>query len=259
MVAAPNPPALINSYNRTFVFRSMHIIPVIDLLRGQVVRGIRGERQHYAPIESPLCGSSDPREVVPILLDYAAADTLYVADLDALTGGAVQAALLSRLLKHDPGLTLWLDAGFADATAFDALCGELARLGADAERVVPVFASESLASPAQAAAALRDRTRSILSLDRHGEETLDPAGLWRATALWPQRLILMALERVGAYDGPALELLQSVRAQAPGGTRLVGAGGIRHADDLTGAAAAGADAWLVASALHDRRIPRAQG
>lgn len=247
-----------NSYNKTFVFRSMHIIPVVDLLRGQVVRGIRGERQHYAPIESPLCGSSDPRDVVPILLDYAAADTLYVADLDALTGGAVQAELLSRLLKHNPGLTLWLDAGFADATVFDMLRGELSRLGADAARVVPVFASESLTSRAQAAAALADRNRSILSLDRRGEEVLDPAGLWSATTLWPQRLILMALERVGAYDGPALDLLQSVRAQAPGDTRLIGAGGIRHADDLACAAAAGADAWLIASALHDRRIPRVE-
>lgn len=222
------------------------------------MRGIKGERSRYAPIESPLCGSSDPRVVVPILLDYAAADTLYVADLDALTGGAVQADLLSRLLKHDPGLTLWLDAGFADASAFDTLRWELARLGADAERVVPVFASESLGSRAQAAAALADRTRSILSLDRRGEETLDPAGLWSATALWPQRLILMALERVGAYDGPALDLLQSVKSQAPADTRLIGAGGIRGADDLSRAAAAGADAWLVASALHDCRIPRVE-
>ncbi len=60
-----------------------------------------------------------------------------------------------------------------------------------------------------------------------------------------------------AYDGPALDLLQS-GAQAPGDTRLIGAGGIRHADDLACAAAAGADAWLVASALHDRRIPRVE-
>jgi phosphoribosylformimino-5-aminoimidazole carboxamide ribotide isomerase len=35
---------------------------------------------------------------------------------------------------------------------------------------------------------------------------------------------------------------------------VIGAGGLRHADDLEAAAAAGADAWLVASALHDRRL-----
>jgi uncharacterized protein related to proFAR isomerase len=37
---------------------------------------------------------------------------------------------------------------------------------------------------------------------------------------------------------------------------LIGAGGIRSEDDLARAGAAGADAWLVASALHDLQLPR---
>jgi len=225
------------------------------------VRGIRGERSRYAPIESPLCGSAEPDKVVPILRDYAAADTLYIADLDALSGAAIQAGVIARLLKHNPGLTIWLDAGFADTRAFDALCAALARLGAeedaprDAPRLVPVFASESLSSYHQAAAALADRTGHILSLDRRGTQTLDPAGLWDAPELWPQRLIVMALEHVGAYEGPAVDLLRAVRERAPDDTQLIGAGGLRDGDDLAQAVATGAHAWLVASALHDRRLP----
>jgi len=35
---------------------------------------------------------------------------------------------------------------------------------------------------------------------------------------------------------------------------VIGAGGIRHRDDMAAAARTGASAWLVASALHDRLI-----
>jgi phosphoribosylformimino-5-aminoimidazole carboxamide ribotide isomerase len=38
-------------------------------------------------------------------------------------------------------------------------------------------------------------------------------------------------------------------------TQLVGAGGIRNPADLARASDAGAHAWLVASALHDGRLP----
>jgi phosphoribosylformimino-5-aminoimidazole carboxamide ribotide isomerase len=64
----------------------------------------------------------------------------------------------------------------------------------------------------------------------------------------------MTLERVGADAGPDLDTLRDVQARSPA-TKLVGAGGIRHEADLAAAAAAGAQAWLVASALHDGRLP----
>ena len=47
-----------------------------------------------------------------------------------------------------------------------------------------------------------------------------------------------------------------MQARAPGAA-LIGAGGIRDAADLERAEAAGATAWLVASALHDGRLPAA--
>lgn len=228
----------------------MQIVPVIDLMGGQVVRALRGERQRYRPIVSPLCRTSAPLEVAPILLDYAAADTLYVADLDALGGGAVQMEVVAALLTQHPRLQLWLDAGFRDAAGFAALC---AGLGALAGRLTPVFASEALAHRAAARTALAERDRCILSLDRRGDQTLDPAGCWDEPGLWPARVIVMTLERVGSFDGPALDALQELRRRAPA-VRLIGAGGLRDEADLAAAAAAGAEAWLTASALHDRRI-----
>ena len=229
----------------------MTIIPVIDLLRGQVVRAVRGNRQSYQPIVSPLCGSSDPLTVARILCRHCATARLYVADLDALQGGVSQIATLRDLLEAAPELELWLDAGFADAGVARSV---LAALGEHRRRVVPVFGSESLRSPAALAECFGADTNAVLSLDRRDGHRLDTAGCWDAPALWPQRVIVMTLERVGADAGPDLDTLADVRRKAPLAT-LIGAGGIRHAADLASADAAGADAWLVASALHDLRLP----
>lgn len=242
----------------------MNLIPVIDLMQGQVVRAVRGNRQAYQPIVSALCASSDPLTVAKILCEHCATRHLYVADLDALVGGPAQVALLRSLLQALPELELWLDAGFASAAAAETLRAEL---GAVAERVVPVFGSESLASRAElercfggavaaASASASELAReAVLSLDRRDGQRLDAAGCWEAPALWPKRVIVMTLERVGSDAGPDLETLVSVRLRSPS-TFIVGAGGIRDTGDLARAQAAGAGAWLVASALHDGRLPR---
>lgn len=247
----------------------MNLIPVIDLMQGQVVRAVRGNRHAYQPIVSKLCASSDPLTVAKILCEHCATRQLYVADLDALLGQPAQAALLRTLLQALPDLELWLDAGFAGAAAADALRADL---GTAAERVVPVFGSESLVSrselercfarPARRVSPGRSdpaaNTDAVLSLDRRDGQRLDTAGCWEASQWWPQRVIVMTLERVGANAGPDLDTLRGVQLESPA-TFIVGAGGIRDERDLAQAADAGAGAWLVASALHDARLPRVRG
>lgn len=228
----------------------MQIVPVIDLKCGQVVRGVRGRRGDYRPIESSLCQSCDPVVVASVLLEYAGSGVLYLADLDALAGGAAQLACVEAVLRQHPTLELWLDAGFRTLADFAALRHRLGGLGA---RLVPVFASESLADAAALHEAMADPAHCILSLDRQDDRVLDRAGCWQRPDLWPKRVIVMLLERVGSYDGPALEALADIHCRAPQ-CSLIGAGGIRDEGDLVRAAAAGATAWLTASALHDRRI-----
>jgi HisA/HisF family protein len=234
----------------------MNLIPVIDLLKGQVVRAVRGDRQAYRPIESALCASSDPVTVARILCEHCAARQLYVADLDALMGDVAQVAVVQQLLRALPGIELWLDAGFADAPQAHALWGEVGPL---AERMVPVFGSESLRSRDALQACFKTdiapEREAILSLDRRNGSRLDAAGCWDAPASWPKRVIVMTLERVGAGTGPDLQTLRAVAEQSPT-TQLIGAGGIGSEADLLLARDAGASAWLVASALHDRRLPK---
>lgn len=228
----------------------MQVIPVIDLMGGHVVGAVRGDRSTYRPIQSALCSGSEPLVVARALLNCTGSNILYIADLDALTGGEPQVAIMAALLAALPSTSIWIDGGFRDAASSTVL---LRALGADGERVSPVFGSESLASLEAARIALSDPAGAILSLDRCGDQILDEAGCWRDSSLWPERLIVMTLERVGAFNGPELDVLASIRTRAPR-TMLVGAGGIRDAADLQAAATAGADAWLVASALHNRKL-----
>lgn len=232
----------------------MSIIPVIDLLEGQVVRAVRGDRHAYRPIESALCRSAQPRVVARVLCEYTASRVLYLADLDALLGRAAQTALVVDLLDELPDdVLLWVDAGFRNRASADAW---LAALGPGAARALPVFGSESLASREDFEQCFASQAPGLLSLDRRHGRALDPSGCWDLPSLWPQQLIVMTLDRVGADAGPDLDTLTQVRQRAPNAT-LVGAGGVRNADDLAAARKAGAHAWLVASALHDLRLPRA--
>ena len=228
----------------------MHIVPVIDLQQGLVVRALRGMRSHYRPIDSPLTRSADPLVVAQRLCEHCATDTIYVADLDALRGGTVQLGVLAGLLRALPRLRLWLDAGFASPSASTALLIALVERGIDdaAARVTPVFGSESLAATGDALP-----EDALLSLDSLAGEALDPSGMHGRPQHWPARVIVMTLDRVGSGEGPDLDTLAAVRRAAPG-ARLIASGGIRDAADLGRAAASGAEAWLVASALHDGRI-----
>lgn len=234
----------------------MQVVPVIDLKEGQVVHAVRGDRARYRPVESVLCRGSDPLALADRLCEHCATDTIYVADIDALQGEAPQTSVLARLLAARPGLRVWLDAGFENAGHAESL---RRTLGSAAARVTPVFGSETLRGDDAMAECFRPRSEALLSLDRRAGAVLDAAGAWRRPAQWPRRVIVMSLDRVGTSEGPDLELLAGVRSLAPN-AQWIGAGGIRDEADLRAAAAAGASAWLVATALHDGRLaarPRA--
>ena len=244
--------ALTVSYTKTRVILSiMQIVPVVDLLAGQAVRAVRGERSDYRPLRSSLCAGSEPLTVARALLDHCASRQLYVADLDGLTGRGAQTELLAGLLAGLPGVEIWLDAGFASPSDAAAV------LAAAGDRITPVVASESLPD-ASAIRGFTDRwPHALLSLDRRKGAPLGAASCWTERHLWPERVIVMTLDRVGSFEGPDLDTLADVRARAGTARRVIGAGGVRSADDLQAAARSGADAWLIASALHDGRIPRA--
>jgi HisA/HisF family protein len=222
------------------------IIPVLDLKQGAVVRARAGDRANYRPIVSPLARSSAPLDVLQGLLALAPFPVVYVADLDAITGAGDHRDALARLAMAAPQIEIWVDGGFASPEAARAMLRP---------RLLPVFGSESLVTPDDLAAAREAFGASgfILSLDYRRGKFLGAPDIEHRVDLWPDRLILMTLDRVGSDGGPDLAALRSL-AQHAGPRAVFAAGGVRSAQDLVVLSTAGIAGALVASALHDGRL-----
>ena len=91
--------------------------------------------------------------------------------------------------------------------------------------------------------------------DFHAEQPLGPPELFGQPRLWPERVVVMTLDRVGAGHGPALARLRGTLELAPG-KKVIAAGGVRDASDLAELEALGVHAALIASALHDGTLGR---
>lgn len=239
----------------------MQVIPVLDLLDGQAVRAMRGERARYRPIESPLCATSEPLAVARALLGAVGTRTLYIADLGAILKRGDHARLLAELLNGlgEAPVEIWLDAGYVDFPSMRSLFDRIEAIRRGPRRpgratLVPVFGTETLLNTEALHEAQTAGFAPVLSLDhRAGRLIADPVVTRPDTSWWPSRVIVMTLDHVGSYQGPDLDTFAAIRAQA-GHRELIGAGGIRHAADLSAAAESGAAAWLVASAIHDRQL-----
>ncbi|XSG82734.1 MAG: HisA/HisF-related TIM barrel protein [Methyloligella sp. ZOD6] len=222
--------------------RDFSVIPVLDLMGGQVVHGKAGARQSYRPIVSPFGSADDPAAIAKALCGLTGLDALYIADLDAIEGKGDQAALCCALKRALPEIEIWLDAGFT--------AGEPARRCLS-EGLTPVIGSECLADMARwAAICAAGGDELVLSLDFDQAGFRGPDMLLAEPDLWPARIIVMTLGAVGSAAGPDLARLEEIAKRARPGTLLYAAGGIRGIGDLEAAADAGTSGALIATALH---------
>lgn len=77
----------------------MRVIPVIDILHGEVVHAIKGYREKYLPLKSELFGTLDPIETASELKRIFGFEELYVADLDGIINDTPNLSLLNNICK----------------------------------------------------------------------------------------------------------------------------------------------------------------
>ena len=235
----------------------MRIIPVIDLQGGRAVRGRSGDRSRYRPVRSRVGGDGprDLSEPLSLLAAYRNAirpGTVYVADLDRITGQGDHDALLDRLVGAAPDVRFLWDGGFPDASA-------CSRPSPQANTVTPVIGTETLRS-IEALPGPGAGRRLVLSLDLeeagligrsaggtplHEEDVLDRARLAEVRSV-----VLLLLDRVGTVRGLPRERLLGLRHRTAG-LDLIAGGGIAGLDDLKFLRDAGFSGALLATALHD--------
>lgn len=244
--SALSPPPVINSQTNNFLFCSMmQLIPVIDLLKGMVVHAKKGDRSHYQPIQSALCKSSEPIDVVNGLLELYPFERIYIADLDAITGQGNHANTIKYIQEQYPALEIWLDAGISNVNHLHSWSDLKLR---------HVIGSESITfihDLCEISAYLNKNF--ILSLDSNQSGFLGCADLQTNTDLWPANVILMSLAQVGANQGVNLELLEKFKHYSKE-FKLYAAGGVRNIDDVCTLEHLGIHGALLASALHNKQI-----
>jgi phosphoribosylformimino-5-aminoimidazole carboxamide ribotide isomerase len=242
----------------------MRVIPVIDLMGGQVVRGVAGRRESYRPIVSQIAADAWPATVAHALVERFGFDTVYVADLDAIVHGQPDVNPWTQIAGA--GLELWLDAGVGNSNAAWHFVNHIAQADIDFRLVVGL---ETLESEEElfAIGEMFNYTPPIFSLDMKEGRLLTRNPAWSGFS--PLEIVLLAesagvrdvivldLADVGTSGGTrTLELCRQI-ISATQTQRLIAGGGVRGPADLRAIAAAGCDGALVASALHDGKLTRA--
>jgi phosphoribosylformimino-5-aminoimidazole carboxamide ribotide isomerase len=220
------------------------IIPVLDVKDGQVVRAQMGMRDTYRPIETPLSAIPTIVSVADGLRRIHPFSIFYVADLDAIERGSSHFSATGPLSLLQPRPDVWLDAGFRSAT-------DVGQALANAQ-IFAVLGSESQAGT-DVLSAFGGHQRLILSLDFRGDAFLGPPAIMSTPDLWPKRVIVMTLDKVGARCGPDFDRLRSIKDIA-GNRDIIAAGGIRNVNDLERLSDMGIAGALVATSLHSGEL-----
>ncbi len=230
----------------------MRIIPVIDLMKGEVVQAIRGDRANYRPVQSVLTRDAQPLSVARALQDATGCDEFYIADLDAIMGGQPQWNVV-REIADGVGAKLSVDAAIADtAKAMKAI-------EAGAERAI--VCSETLQDMDESRAIRRalPAERLLFSIDvvkgrvRSRCPTLHDADPLTALDLmaregWSQ-FIILTLDLVGTGGGPDWTLVKEASSRFPE-LSLIAGGGVRGPRDLQELASMNVSGVLIATSLH---------
>lgn len=232
----------------------MIVRAVIDLMGGVVVRGVRGQRELYRPIESKLTRSTTPRDIALAIHEATGIRDFYIADLDAIQKGTDPDWDLMAWIQGK-GWSLWLDSGLKTGKELVHWPVELAR---------PVIGTETFEETPEGILQ-KTAIHPVLSVDLlkgqiigQGQfffrNTHSLVNKWLSCDI--QDFIWMDLYRVGSLEGPidpkeGEDLKKLLEKQVP---RVHAAGGIRNHTDLESLQKAGFAGALIASAIHKKNF-----
>ncbi|HPS91457.1 MAG TPA: HisA/HisF-related TIM barrel protein [Methanothrix sp.] len=227
----------------------MRCIFVLDILNGAVVHAVRGERSHYEPVDrfSEIVSTSEP---LAILREIAPRE-VYIADLNLIMGRGDNLAVIKQISSQTKTMA---DTGVSRA-------GDLDRLPASVSTVLGTeTASMQLIEEASRKhgiiVSIDMKNRKILSRDPQLSGQTPLQLLKRLNDLKLQGVILLELDRVGTSTGLDMQFLENAGASAE--HPLILGGGVKGEEDLGALEEMSFSGALIATALHNGRIPAAR-
>ena len=222
----------------------MLIIPVIDLLDDHVVHAKGGLRQTYRPVQSVLTAQSALHAVMRAYCRLFSFKTIYIADLNAIQNKGENTRQILALAGRYPEREFWLDAGL-NAIKTGRFNG--------VKNIRLILGTENKVSEREYKQLLNDYPSLILSLDFNRSGQPEDSELYTNSSLWPERVIVMMLNRVGAGAGVAITGIRQILKRNRH-SLVYAAGGVRDIEDVKQLNLIGADGVLLASALHNGAI-----
>jgi phosphoribosylformimino-5-aminoimidazole carboxamide ribotide isomerase len=232
----------------------MRLIPVIDLLDGQAVHAIKGERHNYRPVKSVLCDTPDPIMIARAFRDTLGLNEIYLADLNSIQGTrlASHRHMIAALARSE-NFDIILDAGISqsdDAARWIDLGVRKVAVGTETLRELRIL---------QQLPTVIDRNRLVFSLDTRAGKILSPCP--ELTAMSPiealdrlqssgwREVIILDLSRVGTEEGIDHIIVREAQAKFPDLHLLVG-GGLANPGQLVELRNSGIAGVLAATAIH---------
>jgi phosphoribosylformimino-5-aminoimidazole carboxamide ribotide isomerase len=232
----------------------MEIIPVMDILDGNVVNAARGKRSEYKPLKSVIVNSFDPL-VVSSAFKNLGFKKLYIADLDAIMKKGDNVSIIARIAS-ETGLKLLVDMGIEDMAKAEQLFeNKVANVIVGTETLSDLNFLKQIIK-------FYGKEKIIVSLDLMSRKILTKAESLKsqnavAAAMIMEdlgfdKIIVLDLARVGSGEGLDLDLLTEMRNRVR--MKILVGGGVRDITDLLTLKNLGIDSVLLATALHSGKI-----
>ncbi len=239
----------------------MKIIPVIDLLDGQVVLGFGGKRKEYKPLtDSVLIDSSEPLVVANAYKEKLGLDWIYIADLNLIQNinNDINEQKISEIVA-EKSIDIMIDAGCKTIDDVETIINQgvnqviigtetLASLD-DLAKIVETFGGEKIIvsidlingkllanSPALKGYSVFDIVKYIENLSLKG-------------------IIVLELQKVGSQSGPISPMLMKIKNHA-GNLEVFAGGGVRTIADLIELKENNFAGVLIATAFHKGSIKK---
>lgn len=235
----------------------MRVIPVIDIMGGVAVHAKGGHRDHYQPIRSHLCKTSNPVDLVLAFKSEFGFKEVYIADLDSIMGIGSNIDLLRRI-NESSNTKIIVDSGVSDVKKAREL------LQAGVEKII--VGTETLTSYASLKSILKfvNYEQVIVSIDVKDGKILSkskeivglsPEALAKRLELMGiKEIIVLDLSRVGRESGVNVDLIRRVLESVS--IPIIIGGGIRNIDDVLLLREMGVSGVLVSTALHNSKIKK---